>query len=195
MPRLTRAESQARTRELLVDTARELFMTDGYNATSIAKVADAAGFSSGAVYSNFDSKAELALAVLKALQSEMLGKAGEILLGDADLDAKLTALEHWADEAMDSGWPRLELEFALEARQEPALVKALVERERSVADLIAVAVEGHLTRVGLAEVVPARPLARAAISFGIGLAIQHLIDPNVSAKGMTDLLRGLLSLS
>ena len=34
MPRMTRAESQARTRETLVATATELFLRDGYAATS-----------------------------------------------------------------------------------------------------------------------------------------------------------------
>ena len=46
MPRLSRAASQARTRAQLIETARELFLRDGYFATSLDKVADAAGYGS-----------------------------------------------------------------------------------------------------------------------------------------------------
>ncbi|MER5838148.1 TetR family transcriptional regulator, partial [Streptomyces sp. NPDC002130] len=64
MARLTRAESQARTREHVLDTAHDLFLHDGFTKTSIERVAEAAGYSKGAVYSNFATKNELCLAVL-----------------------------------------------------------------------------------------------------------------------------------
>ena len=54
--RLTRPESQARTRAELIATARDLFLSDGYAGTSLERVAEAAGYSKGAVYSNFASK-------------------------------------------------------------------------------------------------------------------------------------------
>ncbi|AHH96563.1 TetR/AcrR family transcriptional regulator [Kutzneria viridogrisea] len=195
MPRLTRAESQARTRELLLETARRLFLDEGYSATSIAKVADTAGFSSGAVYSNFESKAELALAVLEQIQDEVVGQVTTIMAGTDGFEDTLVAIEVWGDEVMASGWPRLELEFALEARRDPALVRALADRERSVADLIATALHRHLVTLGLAEVLPAKALARAAISLAIGLAIQHLVDPSVTAQGLTEPLRRLLGVT
>jgi AcrR family transcriptional regulator len=56
---LTRADRQARTREELVDAAERLFTTNGFHATSIDAVADAAGYTKGAVYSNFASKEDL----------------------------------------------------------------------------------------------------------------------------------------
>ena len=45
MARLTRAESQARTREQLIETAKLLFLRDGYSVTSLEKVADEDGYS------------------------------------------------------------------------------------------------------------------------------------------------------
>ena len=53
---VSRAERQAQTRERLIAVAREMFLTDGYAATSLDKVALQAGFSKGAVYSNFAGK-------------------------------------------------------------------------------------------------------------------------------------------
>lgn len=62
--RLTREESRAQTRERLLDSALESFVKDGIEATSIEEVAEAAGYSRGAFYSNFESKDDLLCAVL-----------------------------------------------------------------------------------------------------------------------------------
>ena len=61
--RLSRQESQARTRTLLLEVATTEFLAHGYNGTSLERVADAAGFSKGAVYGNFAGKDELVFAV------------------------------------------------------------------------------------------------------------------------------------
>jgi len=193
MARLTRTESQARTRERLIETAIELFLRDGYNATSLVKVADEAGFSTGAIYSNFDSKSRLGLAALDRIQAEQLGQVGAIFGTDSPLADKLDAFERWADEAMSSGWPRLALEFALEARQEPDLVLELADRERSATSAIAAAIESHADELTATAVLPPRALARTMLSLSIGVAIQHMVDPKVSARGLTGLLRAALA--
>ena len=69
--RLSRAESQALTRQRLVDVARDLFLREGYAKTSLERVAEEAGFSKGAVYSNFGGKDDLCLAVLDSIQGEV----------------------------------------------------------------------------------------------------------------------------
>ena len=57
--RLTREDRRAQTRERLLDAAADVFNRLGYHGASLEAVADAAGFTKGAVYSNFASKAEL----------------------------------------------------------------------------------------------------------------------------------------
>ena len=59
----TRAERKARTREQLVSSAERLFKRDGFHASSVDAVADDAGYTKGAVYSNFAGKEELFFAV------------------------------------------------------------------------------------------------------------------------------------
>lgn len=63
--RLTRAESKTRTRAELLRAANRLFLRDGFVATSLAAIAEEAGLTKGAVYSNFESKEELFLALLQ----------------------------------------------------------------------------------------------------------------------------------
>lgn len=61
---LTRAERQQQTRAALVEAAREVFARDGFAGASLDTIARDAGYSKGAVYSNFDGKAALFLAVM-----------------------------------------------------------------------------------------------------------------------------------
>src|SRR5699024_5681061 len=52
-----------RTRERLMDAAYDLFANHGVTATSIDAIAEEAGFTRGAFYSNFESKTELFFAM------------------------------------------------------------------------------------------------------------------------------------
>src|SRR3954465_11737054 len=61
--RMTRAESKAATREELLDAARRVFLERGYHGASLELVARAAGYTKGAVYSAFASKADMFLAL------------------------------------------------------------------------------------------------------------------------------------
>ena len=54
------------TRGRLLETAEAMFLSSGYADTSVDAVAHAAGYTTGAVYSNFGGKADLFLAVLES---------------------------------------------------------------------------------------------------------------------------------
>ena len=56
---LTQAQRKEQTRTSLVATARRVFLERGFHASRLDDIADAAGYSKGAVYSNFASKADL----------------------------------------------------------------------------------------------------------------------------------------
>src|SRR5204862_4334863 len=66
LPRLTQAERKQRTRAELVSTARNAFLERGFHGASLDEIAEEAGYSKGAVYSNFAGKDDLFLAVLDA---------------------------------------------------------------------------------------------------------------------------------
>ena len=74
----TRAERRERTRSRLVDAARVVFSEDGYHGANLERIAHVAGFSKGAVYSNFDSKAQLFLAVMDANLALLEGHAWDL---------------------------------------------------------------------------------------------------------------------
>src|SRR5437016_9838280 len=62
--RLSREESKALTRQKLISAARKIFLERGFHAASLDEIALEANVTKGAVYSNFDNKGELFMAVL-----------------------------------------------------------------------------------------------------------------------------------
>jgi AcrR family transcriptional regulator len=192
MPRLSRADSQARTREQLLATAKALFLRDGYFATSLERVADAAGYSKGAVYSNFGSKDELCLAVLDEIRLEQAGQIVAALQAAGDLDARLAAFERWAETAIgDEGWSNLELEFGSTVRRDPALRAAYTSRGAVIRKAVADLLDGLVAEMRTPLPMPAAELATALVSLGIGLGLQRAIDHEIPVRVLTDLVRVL----
>ncbi|QQG86642.1 TetR/AcrR family transcriptional regulator [Mycobacteroides chelonae] len=93
---LTRAESQAQTRQELLDAAARMFLEGGYHATSIAAIAAEAGRTIGAVYSNFESKEVLCLEVLKSrYAAEATSLMAALVATDGSLEERLAAISTW----------------------------------------------------------------------------------------------------
>src|SRR5215204_1578250 len=67
------AAVESTTRAAVVDAAAELFLRDGFQAASVRRIASEAGLTTGAVYSSFDGKADLFLAVLEEKLDPRLG--------------------------------------------------------------------------------------------------------------------------
>ena len=63
--RMTREESRAATRERLLAAARSVFARSGFHGASVEEIASEAGFSTGALYSNFDGKEDLFLVLME----------------------------------------------------------------------------------------------------------------------------------
>jgi AcrR family transcriptional regulator len=186
MARKTRAETQAETRAQLVKTARQLFFEDGYHPTSLEKVADAAGYSKGAVYSNFRNKDELCTAVLDEVRAERLGEIVE-MMARPDTPSRIEALRDWAERVIgDPGWTSLEVEFAVHARPNEELRTELAGRLDGILQMLATAAESAEN----AELkMPGRETATVMLALGVGLGLLRSIDPAIPVNGLIDTLR------
>jgi AcrR family transcriptional regulator len=69
-----RVEQGQATRAALIDVAMELFAANGYDATAIPAVLEAAGVSRGALYHHFESKEALFEAVLRSVEAQAMVK-------------------------------------------------------------------------------------------------------------------------
>lgn len=119
MARLTREESRALTREKLLASAREVVAREGYENASVERIAEEAGFSKGAFYSNFSTKEEIILELLESHSLQDVQEITELLGGEKDPLAMIEIVGNWASaRASDPSWGLLALELFRRARRE-----------------------------------------------------------------------------
>ncbi len=181
--RETRAEKQARTRAELLATAASVFAERGYEGASVEEIAERAGYSHGAVYSNFAGKADLFLAVF---EDYMAGRARELVVTqegldeDAPLEVRARALaDQWMERfAADRESFLLHLEFLGQSGREPELAQRFGTRSASLREAIATYISHYEEEEGLRGSLPPADLALILRALGIGLAIEALVSPD-----------------
>ncbi len=187
MTRLSRVESRTRTRALLLDAAERVFARRGYRGASLDEIASEAGFSKGAVYSNFAGKEDLFLALLdrrldasgaaSGVAAMASGASGARPSGPPDTDpvAAFAALATPADPAAWE-WGLLTMEFFLDAAREPAVkdrLAAVLEGQRtSLASML----EAAWPQLASGPLGP-RDVASVVMALSTGLGVQVVLDP------------------
>ena len=189
---LSRRDRQRQTREALIFAARRVFSEDGYHSASLDRIAREAGFSKGAVYSNFDGKPALFLAVM-----DRNLELAEIDLKDpfeAPTDPASTGRGAAEREGVPSeatqGFALATLEFIASAARDEVLAPQMHERLGAVLD--------HYSEIAQQaraedETLPAAEVGRllAALDQGSGLLLLAggvLPDRAVFNDGMRRLL-------
>lgn len=193
MERPTRSQVQERNRETVVRVARDAFLRDGYLATSLASVAAEAGFTTGIVYSAFGSKAELALTVLRAVQSEQISSFGAQVRGSVSSDDLLDRVRVWARDATDSGWVRFELELLLDSLVDERLAEAQVARQLAAVMEVA-GVLRTITSLDAMDDVTVEVLAEATVDYAIGVGIRQVVNRDASPDRFLRVMAPLVTL-
>jgi AcrR family transcriptional regulator len=180
--RETRAEKQARTRAELLATAARVFARRGYNGAAVEEIAEEAGYSHGAVYSNFEGKADLFLAVLEDYMAERARELAETQVGldeDAPLETRARALaDQWMERfAEDRESFLLHMEFIANAGRDPAMAERFGSRSASLRETISRYISHYAAEAGSELALPADDLALVLRALGIGLAIEALVSP------------------
>jgi AcrR family transcriptional regulator len=177
--RPTRAEKQARTREQLIAAAAGVFARRGFDAARVEEIAETAGYSHGAVYSNFASKEDLFLAVFDAYMAERVAEVARASdgVGTPAERARAAADEWMARFSEDRDTFMLHLEFIIHAARNPALSGALAERMAAVRVEIERRLADWETQTATDLPLPAAELALIVRALGIGLAVEALNGP------------------
>jgi AcrR family transcriptional regulator len=189
MTRLTRAQSQARTRALIVDAATRLFLRDGFQVTSLEQIGEHAGFTRGAVYSNFPSKTAMGIAVIDELYERKARDLQDSLDATRDLDEWFDALAAWAEATIgEPQWTRFEIELAAFSAHEETYRAATAARYARIrerwAELIA-------SRLGEDFPIDAQALSTIILALGLGTGAQRAVDPDLRGSDWVELLRVL----
>ena len=170
--RLTRSESAALTRSELLEAAERRFFIDGYHATTLEAIADEAGYSKGAVYSAFESKADLFLTLLDAIVDGRLEEIATLFADHPHGPSRVATLAKRPIDDRNQQWFLLAMEFWLHARRDPELLDRFASRYlRLRAGLAALASE-------LATPLGAEGWAIVSLALANGLALERLIDPD-----------------
>lgn len=192
-PRPSRAERQAQTREKLIAVARDMFIADGYAATSLDKVADAAGFSKGAVYSNFTGKEELCMEVLDAIHAELLAGVVQAFTAETDLDGRIDAFTVWARTQLgDPQMTALEAEFSAVARQSAYVADQLRNRHRAITAEVSRLLRTVVEEAGYDVAFDPDKAAVALLSLGIGVGAMRSLDARLNVDVVGETMRTLL---
>jgi AcrR family transcriptional regulator len=181
-PRLTREQKRAQTRERLLAAAEQVFLRRGLQGSSVEEIAAEAGFTRGAFYSNFASKDEL---FIELLQDRVY--KGYARLVDQVADEGATPRERLrigAERIRDlqddpqGGWLfRLWLECLTQAARDEGFRKLAAGFWSGNRAMMAAQGAAQFEELGKRPPLPTDQIATAMIALDIGLAIQHLVDP------------------
>jgi len=153
MSRLTRAETQERNRAKVLAAARDEFVRSGYREAKVDRIAERAGLTRGAVYSNFPGKRALYLAVLAEHLARPLD-APHWALGRTVADALGALARSWVARLPLTGEPRpLDADLVPEVLADETVRRPYAQLTRLGAVLLGLTLE---------ELRPGRRLVRVA---------------------------------
>ena len=173
--RVSRRDRAAANRAALLAAARKVFLAAGYHGASVDAVAGEAGFTIGAVYSQFGGKAELFLALLEQRIEERIAQIRS-LMGGSGAAAELSAVaRQWAGILRtDLDWTLLVIEFRVHAARDAALAARFAELHGRLLDAV---VEFMTTSLGLPAPTPqVEDLARVLLAVGPGGALARAAE-------------------
>jgi AcrR family transcriptional regulator len=181
--RLTRSEKRAQTRERLLDAAERVFLRRGLHGSSVEEIAAEAGFTRGAFYSNFDSKEEM---FVELLQDRVYRQYAAIAVEAQAQPGSPRDRLRWGIEQLkapyekeDGRWLfRLWLECLTLATRDEGFRRLAATFWSGNRELVAEQTKEVFQEVGRKPPVPPKQIATAMIALDIGLAVQHVVDPD-----------------
>ena len=157
----------------LIEAAERVFIHKGFDDASVDEISEAAGYSRGAFYSNFDDKEQVLLAVIDHRTPKAVS---DVLQHGIEPAERLVAVREWfSDQWRLQDFIALRMEFSRRARRDRTVRKHLAELRRRELETYAGSVGFCLgatngTSVDRTEIVA---LALLAVAHGLGsLAIE-----------------------
>lgn len=165
--RLTRQERKEVTRVRLIEAAEAVFIRKGFDDASVEEISEAAGYSRGAFYSNFEDKEQVFLAVIDKRRPKALN---DILQQNCEPADRIAAVREWFSHQWRlRDFIALRIEFSRRAMRDRSVRKHLSEMHRLELEAYAASVSRYLcasqTRAEQPEIVA---LVLLAVAYGLG---------------------------
>ncbi len=180
---LTPERRRQQTRDYLLAAAAQVFAERGFHGASLDEVAAVAGFTKGAVYSNFKNKDDLFLAVLESrYDSEMATLRATLASSEGPPEDNLSDFVEFVraelnDDVSGGHWASLYQEFCLYAMRNPQARQKLARLQQAEVDSIAEIIAAERIRHGIEGAEPPEHAARIVSAMMRGLFASRLIDP------------------
>src|SRR5919112_2270201 len=183
--RLTRAEKRERTYEELILAAEKLFIEKGFHATSVDEIAFEAGYTKGAVYSNFESKEDLFFVVYERRADGGVAEIERILRENGPAAGlELLASDAARRRGREDGWLAVYFEFWAHVVRRPELRERFAKIHGRAAEPMTAAVERIAEERGVPMPVEAHGINVAMIAMVSGLSLERLTQPDVVDVGL-----------
>lgn len=177
--RAARAEGRT-ARDELLEAALRVFAQRGYRQAGVDEIAEAAGYSKGALYWHFSGKEELLLALIEERIDAPM-RALVAVLESAPPEEDMSALggQEFArrlSEQRDA--VLLEREYWSLAIRDPELRARYAERQTELRRAMGRAIEARARHLGAPDPpIPGEDIARIVMSVLGGLSVDELIEP------------------
>lgn len=176
--RLRRAEQTAETRRRLLEAAQRVFVARGFFDASLDQVAEEAGLTKGAVYSRFESKGDLFLALY---EERVAARFEELqLVPDRAATPEAAAamqMRRWLElMRADPAWALLVTEFRVYAARRPELNARYAALHGRLRDAVAAALAERFAEAGLESPIPLADVARVALAVGAGATLARCAE-------------------
>jgi len=181
---LTPERRRQQTRDFLLRAAAQVFSARGFHGASLDEVAAVAGFTKGAVYSNFKNKEDLFLALLESIFDEELATVRATLEPGGPPEAHLSDFVRYIQDQYEAqgddwiNWVVLREEFLVYAMRNAAARQKLAEFHALDAAAVAEIIEAERKRHNIDAQEPALHAARFVIAFMNGLSVMRALDPD-----------------
>ncbi len=177
--RLTREQSKAQTRQRLLGAARTVFARRGYHGASVEEIAAEAGFSTGALYSNFHGKEDLFLALMDDVTDAYCAEIAAEVDGVSTIGERARGgARHWMEIVeREPEMLMLFIEFWAYAARDPGARERVAASFAKARQVLTRLISDGAREFDLRLEIPAEQLAIAIDALADGIARQKLADP------------------
>jgi AcrR family transcriptional regulator len=193
--RLTREQQRRQTRERLLSSALGVFEAHGYAESSLEEIAERAGYTRKAVYSNFTGKSELLLEIVEQRFQSHIDRIEALLDEEASTERKtLDVGSMFADYLnQERAWGKLFHEFCSVASRDEKIGSRFRACFRARKEALIRLLENETRRSGIELTVPAERLVMGVCALFTGLSLEKTIDPDEVDEGLFEEVLGLVA--
>jgi len=193
-------QNKQTSREKILQSAVQLFLGEGYEATSVNDICKHAGVSKGSFYHYFETKQVLFLSLMENWSSRVMQSVlGEPITEDSNAKDVLIQMPYqfnMAFAAVPRGFPML-VDFWRQAMADPAIWKTAVEPYRYFMGFFMRIIETGQQDGSIRKDIDSEILARLLVAVAMGYLLEAAFDQEkadwsaLTSQGLSVLLEGI----